>query len=179
MIKELIMKTLQRLVLIAMVCVSAPMALANGKIAVVDFQKAMLNTDVAKAQIEKLESNKDYQENLNSAKALQKKGQDLMLSYQKEEPMLSNEKKLEFQSKMKGIDADFRHLQGKLQEQEKQALAPVMLQMQGLAQKAVGEIRQNEGFGLVLVANPQIVLYADTSFDITAKVTERLNKATK
>jgi outer membrane protein len=77
------------------------------------------------------------------------------------------------------LESDIKHLQTKVQEQNKQALAPVVYAMQPAAQQAVEELRKEEGYGLILVANPQIVLYADTSYDITAKVTDRLNKLAK
>jgi outer membrane protein len=154
-------------------------ALANGKVAVVDFQKAILTTDVAKSRINKLESEASYKENIDRATKLTQQAQALFTTYQKEEPLMSAEKKAETQGRLKDLESDIKHLQTKVQEQNKQALAPVVYAMQPAAQQAVEELRKEEGYGLILVANPQIVLYADTSYDITAKVTDRLNKLAK
>jgi outer membrane protein len=154
-------------------------AFANGKVAVVDFQKAILTTDVAKSRIDKLESEASYKENIDRATKLTQEAQALFASYQKEEPLMSAEKKSETEGRLKDLESDIKHLQTKVQEQNKQALAPVVYAMQPAAQQAVEELRKEEGYGLILVANPQIVLYADTSYDITAKVTDRLNKLAK
>ena len=58
--------------------------------------------------------------------------------------------------------------------------------MQGLmrdlnqaASVAIKQIIADEGIGLLLAANPQVVLHADTSFDISAKLTDKLNKQKK
>ena len=151
-------------------------ALAAGKIAVVDFQKAILTTDIAKARISKLESEAAFKDNIEKIKSLSEEAQSLFKQYQKEEPLMSAEKKTDMQSQLKSMQSDIQHLEGKLQEQNKQALAPIVIQMQGAAQRVVEAIRQEDGYGLVLIANPQVVFYADTSFDITAKVTDQLNK---
>ncbi|MCK5881016.1 MAG: OmpH family outer membrane protein [Sinobacterium sp.] len=166
-----------RLVLVlSLSVVFCSQALANGKVAVVDFQKAILTTDVAKARISKLESEPAYKENISRATNLTKEAQALFAQYKKEEPLMSAEKKSEQQGRLKDLESDIKHLQTKIQEQNKQALAPVIYAMQAAAQQAVEALRKEEGYGLILVANPQIILYADTSYDITAKVTDRLNK---
>ncbi len=154
----------------------AGQALANGKIAVIDFQKAILTTDLAKARIAKLEAEPAYKENITRAKKLTEDYQTTVMQYQKEEPLMSVEKKTEMQGKIRDLESDIKHLQNKVQEQHKQSLAPLVLRMQAQAQQAVEQLRKEEGYGLIMVANPQIVLYADTSYDITAKVTDRLNK---
>lgn len=170
------MKNLLLTVSFFLLTLTANAVLADGKIAVVDFQKAILMTDVAKARIAKLEAESAYKDNLDNAKKLSKEAQDLFTKYQKEEPLLSAEKKADMQGRLKSIQSDLQHLEGKLQEQNKQALAPVIYQMQQAASQVVEQLRKDEGFGLILAANPQVVLFADTSFDITAKVTDKLNK---
>jgi len=155
---------------------SAAVAQANGKVVVVDFQKAILTTDIAKARIAQLESEPSYKENLTKAQALSQEAQELFTQFQKEEMLLSAEKKAEMQGRLKDIQSDLQHLEGKLQEQNKQALAPILYQMQPAASEVVEQLRKDEGYGLILAKNPQVVLYADTSYEITAKVTDKLNK---
>ncbi|NRA42631.1 MAG: OmpH family outer membrane protein [Pseudomonadales bacterium] len=169
------MKLFRYFALLSCICLALP-SFAAGKIAVVDFQKAILTTDLAKSRIAKLESEAAYKDNIEKIKALSQDAQALFKKYQKEEPLMSVEQKTEMQGQLKSMQSDIQHLEGKLQEQNKQALAPLVLQMQAAAQRVVDAIRQEDGYGLVLVANPQVVFYADTSFDITAKVTDQLNK---
>ena len=163
-------------VFFAVVVGMSSQAMANGKLAVVDFQKAILTTDIAKARITKLESESAYKDNIDRVTKLTQEAQGLFAQYKKEEPLMSAEKKAEMQGRLKDLESDIKHLQTKVQEQNKQALTPIIYAMQPAAQKAVEELRKEEGYGLILIANPQIVYYADTSFDISAKVTDRLNK---
>lgn len=157
----------------------AGFAQAEGKVAVVNFEQAILNTDIAKAEIEKIEADKDYQNNIAEAEKIQKEGAALLEKYKKEAPTLSPEQKADLEAKIKAKQSDMQHVAGKLQETKKQVLGKLMYQMRGQAMKAAQEIIDKQGIGLLLNANPEIVLHADTSFDVTAKVTEALNKAAK
>jgi hypothetical protein len=60
-------------------------------------------------------------------------------------------------------------------------LQATMYQMQNQAISAAKEIIATEGIGLLLNASSQSqnVIHADTSFDITPKVTDKLNKLNK
>ena len=118
----------------------AGQALANGKIAIIDFQKAILTTDAAKARIAKLEAEPAYKDNINRAKKLTEDYQATVLQYQKEEPLMSVEKKTEMQGKIRDLESDIKHLQTKVQEQSKQSLAPLVLGMQAKAQQEVAKI---------------------------------------
>jgi Skp family chaperone for outer membrane proteins len=74
------------------------------------------------------------------------------------------------------MQADMQYVMGKIQESKKQLLGKLMYDMNVKAMKVVKELIDSEGIGMLLNANPEVILHADTSFDITAKVTERLNK---
>ena len=166
---------MKRLFLVAlMICTVA--AQAAGKVAVVSFEQAILNTDAAKAKIKSLETDKDFKANMDEIKEIQSEGQKLAEKYKKEAAIMSPAQKQELEAKIKGKQADIEHVGRKLQE-SKQALMQGLMREMGInAQKAIKEIIASEGIGLLLAANPQVVLHADTSFDITAKLTDKLNK---
>ncbi len=154
-------------------------AQASGKVAVISLEQAILNTDVAKAEIQALENNADYKANMEEVKKIQASGKKLAEKYQKDAAIMSAAQKQELEAKMKGKQADIEHVGRKLQETKKILMQNLMRQMGQQAQIAVQEIIASEGIGLLLTANPQVILHADTSFDITAKLTDKLNKLPK
>ena len=153
-------------------------AFADGKIAVVNFEQAILNTDMAQQKIRDLESDADYKANMEEAKKIQEEGTKLTEQFKKEGPIMSQQQKLELEAKLKEKQADLEHVGRKIQEAKKKLLGDVMLSLKVQAMQAAQEIIDAEGIGLLLNASPQAqtVYHADTSFDITAKVTDRLNK---
>lgn len=159
-----------------MVCVFAQ---ASGKVAVISLEQAILNTDTAKAEIQSLENNPDYKANMDEVKKIQASGKALAEKYQKDAAIMSAAQKQEIEAKMKGKQADIEHVGRKLQETKKVLMQSLMRKMGQQAQLAVQEIIASEGIGLLLTANPQVILHADTSFDITAKLTDKLNKLPK
>ena len=152
-------------------------AVASGKVAVVNLEQAIINTDLAQAKIAELEKDADFKANLDEAKKIQAAGKALAEKYKKEAPTLSATQKLDLESKMTTKQEDMAHVINKLKKERKKLLTQMMYQLNSKASKAVKDIIDSEGIGLLLNANPEIVLYTDTSFDITAKVTDRINKA--
>ena len=86
------MKLFRYFAMLSCICLALP-SFAAGKIAVVDFQKAILTTDLAKSRIAKLESEAAYKDNIEKIKALSQDAQALFKKYQKEEPLMSVEQK--------------------------------------------------------------------------------------
>lgn len=153
-------------------------ALADGKIAVVNFEQAILNTDAAQQKIHELEEDADYKANMNEAKKIQEEGTKLTEQYKKEGPTMSPQQQQELEGKIKEKQADLEHVGHKIQDAKKKLLGELMMGMKLQAMKAAQDIIDAEGIGLLLNASPQAqtVYHADTSFDITAKVTDKLNK---
>lgn len=152
------------------------MAHAEGKIAVVNFEEAIFNTDIAQQKIQEMENDAGYKANMETAKKIQQEGKVLTDQYKKDGPIMSAEQKHAMEAKLKEKQADLEHVGRKIQETKKKVLAAVMYSLRLPAMKAAKEIVEAEGIGLLLNASPETVYHSDTSFDITAKVTEKLNK---
>ncbi len=151
---------------------------ADGKIAVVNFDLAIMNSDKAKEKSKAFEARPDIKENLDQGKKMEKEYMKLVEEYKKEQEVMSNDQKAAAESKLKSMQADMQHIGRKLQEAQKaftQSEDMQRLSMEAL-QAAQGIVKE-EGIGLLLRHNPQFILHADTSYDITAKVTEALNKS--
>lgn len=149
---------------------------AEGKIAVIDVQRAISNSDVAKARIETFSAQPDVKETIATLEALKADGQKMVEKLRAEEAILSAEQKAELQKKIQGVQSDMQYEGKKLQQANTELEQAIMRELNPYIGKIIDEIVQQEGIGLLLNNNPQIVLFSDTSYDITPKVTERLNK---
>lgn len=151
---------------------------ADGKIAVVNFELAIFNTDVVKAKVQQLQADPAYKKNMQDVKALQDSARQLIEKVRKEGPTMSAQQKQQAETDMKSKQSDMEYIAKKLKEAEALALQPIMYQMQSQAITVAKEIVSAEGIGLLLNASAQTqnVIHADTSFDITPKVTDKLNK---
>lgn len=160
---------------------SACTVFAEGKIAVVNFELAVFNTDLVKAKVQSLQVDPAYKKNMQEIQTIQNDAKKLVEKYKKESLTMSATQKQQIEADMKSKQSDMEHLAGKLKEAEATALQSTMYQMQGQAISAAKEIIAAEGIGLLLNASAQSqnVIHADTSFDITPKVTDKLNKLNK
>jgi outer membrane protein len=165
-----------RFFLAAVLLASSLLAHAEGKIAVVDFEKAIFNTAKVQAKVQQLQSDAEYKKNMEEIRSITTEGKRLTEKYQKELPTMSAQQKQKAETDLKGLQSDMEHVARKLKEAEESTIKPLMYEMQAQALNAAKEIIKTEGIGLLINGNPQLVLHADTSFDITAKVTDRLNK---
>ncbi|CAA0108817.1 Uncharacterised protein [BD1-7 clade bacterium] len=155
------------------------LSFAEGKIAVVNLQEALFNTDVAQQRREQLETDVDFKKSVDEVKDIQEQGRTLLEKLQKDGQLMAPAERQQIEAKVKGKQADMEHLARKIQEAQQGLMQGLMLEMNDGMQKSIQELIQSEGIGLLLMANPQIVLHADTSFDITAKLTDKLNKQFK
>lgn len=170
---------MKHLFLAVVLFTSSLMAFAEGKIAVVNFEDAILNTDRAQAKARELQADPEYKKNMDQAKIIQAEGKKLLEKYEKEAPTMGAQQKQKMEADLKSKQSDLEYIARKLKEAEATALKPLMYEMQFQATSIAKEIIDAEGIGLLLNGNPQLVLHADTSFDITAKVTDKLNKLQK
>lgn len=148
---------------------------AEGKIAVFNLQGAILNTDAAQKRIKEFESKAAYADLKANFEQIQSELQNLNEEAKVNGATWSDERKTEHRKQMEYKRADLELVAKKLQS-ENQALVQQILQEN--AQRARGiiqDIIKSEGIGLVL--NAEAVTYADSSYDITAKITNRLNKS--
>jgi outer membrane protein len=162
----------QSLVLILMVS-GASYASAAGKIAVVDVQRAIVETDSAKVRLESLRKEADFQSNMKEVEAIKKEGEALLEKYQKDGPVMGPEQQAALQKKIQGKQADLEHIARKLQTREREVLQEIMSQRTVQAKTVIDSIIKKEGIGLLL--DSRAALHAEPGYDITAKVTQKLN----
>lgn len=146
---------------------------------VVNIEQAILGTDVAKEEIKKIEADAEFKKNMAQIQKIQEEGQKLTEKYKKDASMMSPKDVQELEAKIKSKQADLEHLGKKVQEVRANFMRGMMIRMNSDVTLVVKEIIDAEKIGLLLPANPQLILHADPSMDITPKVTEKLNKKFK
>lgn len=148
---------------------------AEGKIAVFNMQSAILNTNTAQAKIKEFEAKAAFADLKAQFESVRAELQSMDKDAQTNSVTWSEEQKAEHRKNMEYKRVDLEVVTKKLQ-QESQTIVSQLLQAQAQAAQAiVQELVKSEGIGLIL--DEQAVQYADSSYDITAKITDRLNQA--
>jgi len=153
----------------------AGQVLADGKIAIFSAEQAILNTEMAKQRITDLRKTEDYSDKKSAAEKLNKEGEALLVELNKSQDVISAEQREAQARKINTIKADLDHVVKQLQQSEVDLQKTLIREMGPKVNTIVQEIIKVEGIGLLL--NAQAAMHADNSFNITAKVTDKLNQA--
>ena len=148
--------------------------MAQGKIAILNLEEAIFQTEAAKAQIEALRQTADFMKNRKEAEELRKQYEDIAAEFQKNRDVMSAEQQQEQARKVQDIQTDLEFIAKKLQASEREVAQKIMREMVPKANTVVAELIKVEGIGLLL--NAQAALHADAGYSIDAKVTEKLNQ---
>jgi len=142
------------------------------KIAVLDMATALLNSDVAQGVEEELQA--ETAEDQEKLRNLATQGQELSEKLQQDGEVMSEAEQRRAVGEIQEIQNQYQFLLQKIQtlsqerrQQLQQTYAPNLVQ-------AISEVVEEEDFDIVVRA--EAALYFDNSFDITARVTEKLNQ---
>jgi len=160
--------------LLALVLALPTLAMAQEKIAVVDLQEAILQTDLAQKRLADVRSESEYKTDKAEFDRLKKEFDELVKKFQKDAAVMSQEQQLAAREKLASKQADLEHVTGKLQKAEQGAGQALLQEMGRSVQEVLREIITSEGIGLLLPRGS--VIHADASYSITAKVTDKLNQ---
>ena len=168
------MKKMNKLVMVLALVLAPVVASAEGKIAVLNVQEAILNTDVAQKRLEEFRNQPEIAENVKEMEKLQKEYQALVEQIKKDSAVMSPEQKQAQSKKIQDKRGDIEYVARKLKASEQEMAQSLMQELGPRVQQVVGELIQSEGIGLLL--NSQAVMHVDSSFNISAKVTDKLNQ---
>jgi outer membrane protein len=164
---------IKQIVVLAAIASCANIALAAEKIAIVNVQRAIVDTDSAKQRLESLRKEAEFKSNMKEVEQIKKEGQSLVEKLQKDGPVMSADQQAALQKKIQEKQADLEHVGRKLQAREQEVLQEIMAQKQEQTKTVINDIIKAEGIGLLL--DSRAALHAEGKFDITAKVTSKLN----
>lgn len=161
-------------IMAAFAVVLPSLALAQGKIAVVNLEAAILQSDKAQERLAEVRGEEDYRSDKAEFEDLKEELDDLVQDFQKDAAVMSQEQQLAARKRMASKQADLEHVAGKLQQAEQAAGQQLLQEMSPLVQEVLRELISTEGIGLLLQRNS--VIHADPGYSITAKVTDKLNQ---
>ena len=160
------MKTMMKMIVVSAALMVTPLAFAaKDKVAVFDVQEAIL-----KSQMKAFESRSDISKMISDAEKL-KKDITALRSDMKGSDAQEKQKSAEFKQ------ADFELIVRKLNSERQATGKKLMEDIGPRLETIVKNIVEAEGIGLLL--DKKAAIHADPSFDITAKVTEKLNASGK
>jgi outer membrane protein len=148
---------------------------AEGKVAVLDAQAAILATDEAQKRMKTLREKPEFKANQAELDKLKKEYNSLLEQVKKEIAVMSPEQKDAQGKKIEAKRSDIEHVVRKLQAAEQELGQSLMQDMGPKMQKAVTDVIKSENIGLLL--DRRAALHADAGYNITPKVTDLLNKA--
>jgi len=152
-------------------------ALAETKIAVVDIGKAIFAAEVAKARSDQLKANSEYAALQAKYDSTTADMQALSKDAEAKSMTWSREQLAEYQKKIEYLRADLELTAKKLESEIKTLQNGIIQELQPKALEALKELVEEEKISLLLRADA--VLVAEPGLNLTAKLTERLNKKTK
>lgn len=169
------MLKLAQIVLFATLALTTAVTQAQGKTAVLNIQQAILMTDESQKRLADLRNRASYKDNKAKLDEYRAEYDAIIKKLQKDAAVMGDTERQEQQRAIREKQVDIEHELGKLQNAEQEVAQTLVQELAPKLQQIVTELLKTEGIGLLL--NSQAVLHADNSYDITAKVTDRLNRA--
>ena len=153
---------------------AASLVSAQGRIAVVDLESAIIQTDESQQRLNALRSQEDYAADKSELERLQTEREELIKELQNELAVMSPEQQQAARKRLANKNADLEHVLRKLQQSEQELGQALLQEMTPKVQEVLRELIQSEGIGLLLQRNA--VVHHDNGYSITAKVTDKLNQ---
>ena len=150
------------------------MASAQGRIAVVNLEEAILQTDEAQQRLNGMRDNADFKADKAELDRLQAEREALIKEVQNNMAVMGAEEQQAARKRMTNKNADLEHVLRKLQQAEQELGQQLLQEMTPKVQAVLRDLIESEGIGLLLQRNA--VIHADNGYSITAKVTDKLNQ---
>ena len=167
-------KYLSVLVVSMGLALSANLASAQGRVAVVNVEEAILQTDQAQQSLNALRTQADYVSDKAELDKLQAEREALIKELQNDLAVMSPEQQQAARKRLANKNADLEHVLRKLQTSEQELGQALMQTMTPKVQVVLRDLIAAEGIGLLLQSSA--VIHAENGYSITAKVTDKLNQ---
>ena len=164
------MKKLINLLLASCVFISFS-AFAEIKIGVVDIRAALFSSDAAKAFSQSMASEFKTQE--MEVRAVQESGQKLQERIKKDAAIMSDTERTKLALELEEKAKEFKYLKGKLDSAVSTKKQAFIQESKPKVDEVLKSLVETENFDLIMPR--EAVIYSAQSFDVTAKVIEKLN----
>jgi outer membrane protein len=167
-------KPFNKFLVSAALLVLPTLAMAQGKIAVVNLEEAILQTDLAQQRLAEFEKNEDFTSDKNEFESLREELDKLVQDFQRDQAAMSEDQMVAARQKVSSKNSDLEYVAKKLQTLQQQNAQRVFQELAPKAREVLRDIITTEQIGLLL--QQQGVIHADLGYSITAKVTDKLNQ---
>ncbi|MEM0954715.1 MAG: OmpH family outer membrane protein [Pseudomonadota bacterium] len=149
-------------------------AAAQGRVAVVDLEQAILQTDEAQNRVSALRETEDYKADKTELDRLNQEREELIKEVQNDIAIMSPDQQAAARKRLASKQADLEHVLRKLQQAEQVLGQELLQEMTPKVQAVLRDLIASEGIGLLIQRSA--VIHADNGYSITAKVTDKLNQ---
>ncbi len=156
---------------ISVLALTTPVALAEVKIAVVDVQTAILQSEEAKRLMAQIQT--EFKTKEDEIREIQSEAAGMLERAQKDAEVMTESEKRKLQQQIESKNNDFVYLRQKLQREIEERQQELFAGIDAKVQKAIEDLVLEEDYDLILPR--QAALYVGDLYNITRKVTERLN----
>lgn len=166
---------IKRLILTVLAClavISAPAAFAEVKVAVVDVQTAILNSEEAKRLLGQIQQ--EFADDEEKIRQIQSQAATILERMQKDSEVMSDAEKRRLQQEIESLNNDFVYERQKLQRSIDERQKELFAGIDQKVQRAIEELVRSEDFDIILPRGA--ALYVGDIYNITRKVTEKLNE---
>jgi len=167
-------KPFNKILVSAVLLILPTLAMAQGKIAVVNLEEAILQTDLAQQRLAEFEKNEDFTSDKNEFENLREELDKLVQEFQRDQAAMSEDQMVAARQKISSKNSDLEYVAKKLQTLQQQNAQRVFQELAPKAREVLRDIITTEQIGLLL--QQQTVIHADLGYSITAKVTDKLNQ---
>jgi len=174
LLREVVAKPFNKFLVSAALLVLPTLAMAQGKIAVVNLEEAILQTDLAQQRLAEFEKNEDFTSDKNEFESLREELDKLVQDFQRDQAAMSEDQMVAARQKVSSKNSDLEYVAKKLQTLQQQNAQRVFQELAPKAREVLRDIITTEQIGLLL--QQQGVIHADLGYSITAKVTDKLNQ---
>ncbi|MBV1915378.1 MAG: OmpH family outer membrane protein [Pseudomonadales bacterium] len=147
-------------------------AFAELKVAVLDVQKAILESTEAKQFITNLQ--KEIAPDADKLKKIESEAKKMQARLAKDGAIMSESERKKLTESIEEKGVNYKYLVSKLQNKQKQKQQELLRMMNPKVEAAIKVILDENKYDLVL--QRQALIYSNPELDISAKLTEMLNK---
>jgi len=147
------------------------MAMAEVKMAVIDVQAAILSSEQAKEKIAELK--KRYAPDQNELKNLAEEIQKMQAKLEQDAAVMSESEKRQLGKDIEDKAVDFQFQQKKLQKSQQESQQELMGELSPKLESAIQSVIETGEYDLIL--ERRSLIYAKPEYDITKKITEKMN----
>jgi outer membrane protein len=162
-------------VLATLVAVAAVPAAAETKVAVIDVQRVVTDSDPGKGTLQKLKGLQDQK--LEQGKSLQTEMDALRDRYNKQRFTLADDKLRELEKQIEDKGIELKRFQDDAQRELEDARRRELEALEARIMPIINQIGKEQGITLIFNKFQSGLVYADETVDITDEVIRRFNTA--